>query len=56
MATKHLYVSEDDMTLWEEAEIIALHEHRSVSWVVHEALRAYIAAWKIAQETRHAQA
>ena len=47
MATKHLYVSGDDLTLWEEAEIIALKEHRSVSWVVHEALRRYVRAWAI---------
>ena len=43
MPTKHLYVSEDDLTLWEAAEAIALREHRSVSWVVHEALRTYLA-------------
>lgn len=42
MPTKHLYVTENDATLWEEAEIVALQEHRSVSWVVHEALRRYL--------------
>lgn len=42
MPTKHLYVSDDDVILWEEAEIIALRDNRSVSWVVHQALRTYL--------------
>ena len=58
MPTKNIYVSGDDATLWEEAEIVALKEHRSVSWVVHEALRRYLRAWAVEadRQARRAQA
>lgn len=52
MPTKHLYVSEDDATLWEQAEVMASRDRRSVSWVIHEALRRYLRARAIEDDER----
>lgn len=50
MATKHLYVSEDDETLWEQAAVLASRERRSVSWVIHQALRTYLRTVAVEQD------
>jgi sulfur transfer complex TusBCD TusB component (DsrH family) len=42
MAVKTVYVSEDDVTLWEQMGVVASRERRSVSWVLHEAIRCYL--------------
>jgi len=42
MAQKTIYVSEDELTLWEQAGVLASRERRSTSWVIHEALRRYL--------------
>jgi len=44
MAVKNVYVSSEDVTLWEQAEVLAARERRSVAWVVHEALKMYLRA------------
>ena len=53
MATKHLYVSgDDDLKLWEEAEAVAARERRSVSWVVHQALKTYLRLVEVEEAKR----
>jgi len=52
MAIKTLYVAEDDVTLWEQAGVMAARERRSVSWIVHEALRRYLRETAIEAEQR----
>jgi len=42
MAAKTVYVGADEVTLWEQAAVLASRERRSVSWVLHEALRRYL--------------
>lgn len=60
MPTKHLYVEEsvEATALWEQAAAVAIRERRSVSWIVHEALRMYLRAVAIEQDkqARRAQA
>lgn len=58
MPTKNLYVSEADLTLWEQASVLASRERRSVAWVIHQALRMYLRAVAIEDDkkARRAQA
>lgn len=39
---KTVYVSAEDVTLWEQAAVMASRQRRSTSWVVHQALRRYL--------------
>jgi len=52
MAQKTIYVSEDELTLWEQAGVLASRERRSTSWVIHEALRAYLREWALREDQR----
>ena len=58
MPTKNVYVSEDEVTLWEQAAVLASRERRSVAWVIHQALRMYLRAVAIEDDkkARRAQA
>ena len=49
---KNVYVPADDVTLWEQAAVIASRERRSTSWIVHEALRRYLRETAIEAERR----
>lgn len=50
MPTKHVYVPEEEVTLWEQAEVIASRERRSTAWVVGQALRMYLRQVAIEQD------
>lgn len=42
MSTKTVYVPEEDVTLWEQMGVIASRERRSVSYILHDAIRRYL--------------
>lgn len=44
MPAKTVYVSSEDLTLWEQAGVLAARERRSTAWVISQALRMYLRA------------
>ncbi len=44
MPAKTVYVSNEDLALWEQAGVLAERERRSTAWVISEALKMYLRA------------
>lgn len=49
MPAKTVYVSNEDLTLWEQAGVLAERERRSTAWVISQALRMYLRAVAVEQ-------